>query len=328
MRRRIHPSADPCTGEAARSCASSSAVSVPGPGKANACRAVQAIPEYPRTPCMAARRPVPGPRARRPRGNPGLFAGEGDVRPSLEKPWTKRGGALTEGGGALTEGGPGEPDADRGPRTASAPAAGGRTPCPARGARGGARTQPRRTDGMIDDEGTHRLVASGGLGAGGRTPAPRSESRSSTTAAPPAAGTDAPQGAALESAPERAVAARRFWWRGWRGSPRFPSWKPRPAALPSVRDRGGHRSADLHGPLSAGRLARQTVQPERAFVPDRADPAASSEATRREIDMRRGRHNRLGSSSSAVTVYFRTDLVGNLCEGGVGFRAWTARAVG
>ena len=52
---------------------------------------------------------------------------------------------------------------DHGPRTASAPAAGGRKPCPARGPRGGARTQPRRTDGMIDDEGTHRRV--GGLGS-------------------------------------------------------------------------------------------------------------------------------------------------------------------
>ena len=46
---------------------------------------------------------------------------------------------------------PGEPDADRGPRTASAPAARGRTPRPARGAGGGARKQPRRTDGMIAD---------------------------------------------------------------------------------------------------------------------------------------------------------------------------------
>ena len=45
--------------------------------------------------------------------------------------------------------GSGEPDADRGPRTAFAPAVGKRTPCPARGARGGAPTQPRRTDGMI-----------------------------------------------------------------------------------------------------------------------------------------------------------------------------------
>ena len=47
--------------------------------------------------------------------------------------------------------GRGEPDADRGPRTASAPAARGRTPRPARGAGGGARKQPRRTDGMIAD---------------------------------------------------------------------------------------------------------------------------------------------------------------------------------
>ena len=47
--------------------------------------------------------------------------------------------------------GPGELDADRGPRTASAPAAGGRTPRLARGARGGARTQPRRKDGIIAD---------------------------------------------------------------------------------------------------------------------------------------------------------------------------------
>ena len=45
---------------------------------------------------------------------------------------------------------------NRGPRTASAPAAGGRTPRAARGARGGARTQPRRTDGMTDDEGDNR----------------------------------------------------------------------------------------------------------------------------------------------------------------------------
>ncbi len=51
-----------------------------------------------------------------------------------------------------------------GPRTASAPAAGGSTPCPARGARGGARTQPRRTAGMIDDEGTHRARRPGELG--------------------------------------------------------------------------------------------------------------------------------------------------------------------
>ena len=41
-------------------------------------------------------------------------------------------------GSAPGRAGPGEPDADRGPRTASAPAAGGRTPCPARGAPGGA----------------------------------------------------------------------------------------------------------------------------------------------------------------------------------------------
>ena len=40
-------------------------------------------------------------------------------------------------------------------------------------------------------------------------PSPRSASRSSTTAAPPARG-DAPRGAALESAPRRTVAARRF----------------------------------------------------------------------------------------------------------------------
>ena len=102
--------------------------------------------------------------------------------------------------------GPSEPDADRGPRTASAPAAGGRTPRPARG--GGARTQPRRTDGMIDDEGSHRARRAGGLGPVGsgpvdqprggsrrrarRIPTARSESRSSTTAAPPAARADAP----------------------------------------------------------------------------------------------------------------------------------------
>ena len=39
----------------------------------------------------------------------------------------------------------------------------------------------------------------------------------------------------------------------------------------------------------------------RAFVADRADPGS---AARREIDMRRGRHNRLGSSRSALTGVF------------------------
>ena len=71
----------------------------------------------------------------------------------------------------------------RGPRTASAPAAGGRTPRLARGARGGARTQPRRTDGMIADC---------------RPPA-HQQRRSRTITAPTPS--DAPYGAALESAP-------------------------------------------------------------------------------------------------------------------------------
>ena len=51
------------------------------------------------------------------------------------------GGGLAAGlrvGSAPGRAGSGEPDADRGPRTASAPAAGGRPPRPARGARGGA----------------------------------------------------------------------------------------------------------------------------------------------------------------------------------------------
>ena len=82
--------------------------------------------------------------------------------------------------------GPGEPDADRGPRPASAPAAGGRTPCPTRGARGGARTQPRK-DGRHDRRRGERIglvapVGSGrwtnreaGRDATRRTPAARSE---------------------------------------------------------------------------------------------------------------------------------------------------------
>ena len=53
-----------------------------------------------------------------------------------------------------------------------------------------------------------------GRDAARRTPAPRSASRSSTTAAPPAARADAPRGAALESAPGRAVAALTIPWRG------------------------------------------------------------------------------------------------------------------
>ena len=52
--------------------------------------------------------------------------------------------------------GPGEPDADRGPGKAPASPPGRRAPRVARGARGGAPAQPRRTDGMIDDEGTDR----------------------------------------------------------------------------------------------------------------------------------------------------------------------------
>ena len=66
---------------------------------------------------------------------------------------------------------------------------------------------------MIDDEGNGiGLVApvdSGRCGAIG-------ESHSSTTAAPPAARPDAPQGAALESAPRRVVACPTIRWSGTR----------------------------------------------------------------------------------------------------------------
>ena len=76
-----------------------------------------------------------------------------------------------------------------------------------------------------------------------RTPAPRSESRSSTTAAPPAAGTDArtdaPPGAALESAPGR---ARRFWRHGG-DSPAGP-WRAR-----SASDRVVSLSPSCRGPV-------------------------------------------------------------------------------
>ena len=52
---------------------------------------------------------------------------------------------------------PCEPDADRGPRTGICTGCRGDSRLrPARGARGGARTQPRRTDALIDDEGPHR----------------------------------------------------------------------------------------------------------------------------------------------------------------------------
>ena len=115
-------------------------------------------------------------------GDPGPWAGPWAGIARLEMPSgigrdaaveaAERSGGLAAGlrvGSAPGRAGPGEPDADRGPRTASAPAAGGRTPCPTRGARGGARTQPRRTDGMIDDEGTHRARRVGGSRAGGPT---------------------------------------------------------------------------------------------------------------------------------------------------------------
>ena len=52
-------------------------------------------------------------------------------------------------GAAPGRAGPGEPDADRGSRTAPASPSGRRAPRVARGARGRTRTQPRRTDGMI-----------------------------------------------------------------------------------------------------------------------------------------------------------------------------------
>ena len=87
----------------------------------------------------------------------GLVVGHADGRPRSTPGSTSRPTTASASPGR-------SPDADRGPRTASAPAAGGRTPCPTRGARGSARTQPRRTDGMIDDEGTHRARRAGGLG--------------------------------------------------------------------------------------------------------------------------------------------------------------------
>ena len=68
-------------------------------------------------------------------------------------------------------------------------------------------------------------------------PAPRSASRSSTTAAPPAARADAPRGAALESAPGRALAARRFRRRegGARRGRRWKSPGPKVDGTPVIR---------------------------------------------------------------------------------------------
>ena len=114
-------------------------------------------------------------------------------------------------GAAPGRAGPGEPDAHRGSRTAPASPPGRRAPRVARGARGGARTQPRRTDGIAvvmllwrDTVASPRLQSTSSSArplpprappsrttcapvvvAHRPTPTPRSAGRSSTTAAPP-----------------------------------------------------------------------------------------------------------------------------------------------
>ena len=98
--------------------------------------------------------------------------------------------------------GPGEPDADRGPRTASAPAARGRTSRPARGAGGGAQKQPRRTDGMIADR----------RPTGSPRPSATSHQRAvrARQPAPPALAGGAPAGQPWSPPPDpRGLAARR-----------------------------------------------------------------------------------------------------------------------
>ena len=135
------------------------------------------------------------------------------VRPSLEKPWTKR------GGGALTEGGPGEPDADS--RASNGICTGCRgthaLPC-ARCARrcSNATAKDGRHDRRRGDASARRV---GWARAGGRTPAPRSESRSSTTAAPPAAGTDAPAGGSPGVRPRARGSCPTILAARWRGAP-------------------------------------------------------------------------------------------------------------
>ena len=59
-------------------------------------------------------------------------------------------------------------------------------------------------------------------------------------------------------------------------------------------------------------LAAELFGQKRAFVPDRAASAAFRRRPAARSTCDEVRHNRLGSSSSAVTVYFRTDLVGTL----------------
>ena len=116
---------------------------------------------------------------------------------------------------------------------------------------------------MIDDEGNGiGLVApvdSGRCGAIG-------ESHSSTTAAPPAARPDAPQGAALESAPERAVAARRFRFRV-AARPAAVARRPMGAA-PSAPSRCGKRGQQVRRWLE--RRGRRAVRPPREPDPDAA----------------------------------------------------------
>ena len=110
--------------------------------------------------------------------------------------------------------------------------------------------------------------------------APRSASRSSTTAAPPAARADAPQGAALESAPEPAIAARRFRWPGG-GARRGRRWKS-------------------PGPKLMGTpFVRSTTRPRRSRRPSRATPITTSPPSMEP----RGSH---GPGANRATLIRRT----------------------
>ena len=152
--------------------------------------------------------------------------------------------------------------------------------------------------------------------------APRSASRSSTTAAPPAARADAPQGAALESAPERAAASprgRRPWpaglWEPHRPPPspaqlcvrldagcRVPAgsptgWRPRARPPPyGPRREPGRRTASCRSRRAAGRRrGRSQGRPSRTQRRPRvARTAARSAApkSRHPVDRRAARATR------------------------------------
>ena len=156
--------------------------------------------------------------------------------------------------------GPGEPDADCGSRTAPASPLGRRAPRVARGTRSGARTQPRRTDGMIST--TMERTGGPDREARGDLDFPPPPIEPPVAAATSAAACDATVHRVLQvAAGPGAFWSGRWRWRRVTGSSR-PSSSSAPDADRAPSGGGPAQPLALDGRATRGRHPRR--EPRRA----------------------------------------------------------------